>query len=337
MSSLDPLIEVLRRDLESALGVFVAAAFVMVIPAALLALFSPVKLNGVLWVSLFKAMGVAWIVATIVSAVVFIFCLGILTFICNALGVHPARSETWGAFFCLPVSLIASCWVELEFRRGWDLTDEVPPRRFTFSLRTLFICQLLLIVPAGLWIGNRRETIISRYRSQAELAEFVTWKNSVENRFCVYGWKPSCLRSPQRLFLYGYRGLNGFTDSVLLTIEPSDQLQLLHLKSDNLTDEGLKTISRIETIEELNLSSIQVTDAGIAHLKALSKLQKLTLDCPGLTEKALDDLQNCRTLEHLHFLQPSISEECAARFRLNRPEVLLIVRNPARRLPKLTP
>jgi hypothetical protein len=250
-------------------------------------------------------MGIAWLVGTIVALASFLLGWGLVVQLYRNMGVDVALVPLnfWvilsGVCLGLAVALSyrhTAAW--LKACRGSDATDgaenEKPaPLRASFSLGTLFLYQLILLLGVGLWIECRRDWVLEQYREQARVADHARWVQSLEVRFGGNNWtiRHSELDDPERgLELDRIKGLNieDNDETVLNGIRADDGLKTLVLRSRSFSDASLKKLTRIKSIQLLYIASPELTDAGIVELRNFPNLQRLVLRSPKLTNHAID-------------------------------------------------
>lgn len=329
MYPLESILYILRSELSEASGVLFWSAILMAVPAALTTLFAAGKLNVAEWSKAFRVMACVWPIGSIVFAVSYLAIIGAAGLAFSGLGIRLLTDSVSLAFSLIGMALTISCWWMYRWCYHWlsphaefgygvsEAPDDTSPR-YTFSLRSLFLYQSLLVVLLAIWIGNRREYYAKEYHWRIEQLEFANWKQSVETRFRKNGITPMCDQRPRRLFLQVNSMNVGFREQALDLVVPADNLVGVYISDHALTDAGVATLSKIDSIEQLHLQSKQVTDAGIASLTEMPKLRKLYIICPQLTDKCLDHLAAFPALDKLSIIEPAFSKAAKERFRPKR-------------------
>jgi hypothetical protein len=89
-----------------------------------------------------------------------------------------------------------------------------------------------------------------------------------------------------------------------------EELEHLHLGSDNLTDRSLQLLAKqCGNLKSIDLYSKQLTDQGVAFLASAKQLQKVGLECPLLTNESVSVLTELKDLRHLLITAPTVTNE----------------------------
>jgi hypothetical protein len=89
-----------------------------------------------------------------------------------------------------------------------------------------------------------------------------------------------------------------------------EELEHLHLGSDNLTDRSLQLLAKqCGNLKSIDLYSKQFTDQGVAFLASAKQLQKVWLECPLLTNESVSVLTELKDLRHLLITAPTVTNE----------------------------
>ena len=89
-----------------------------------------------------------------------------------------------------------------------------------------------------------------------------------------------------------------------------EELEHLHLGSDNLTDRSLQLLAKqCGNLKSIDLYSKQLTDQGVAFLASAKQLQKVWLECPLLTNESVSVLTELKDLRHLLITAPTVTNE----------------------------
>jgi len=89
-----------------------------------------------------------------------------------------------------------------------------------------------------------------------------------------------------------------------------EELEHLHLGSDNLTDRSLQLLAKqCGNLKSIDLYSKQFTDQGVVFLASAKQLQKVWLECPLLTNESVSVLTELKDLRHLMITAPTVTNE----------------------------
>jgi UDP-N-acetylmuramyl pentapeptide phosphotransferase/UDP-N-acetylglucosamine-1-phosphate transferase len=155
----NPIVTLLMRDLQICAVITIAAMAVMAVFAVPITIAAeyPDDVR-----SMPRKMSWVWLVGTVTTAgswILLTAVLGILLTWVPSLRDLPSTAFFLAYFICVIVSI----------RRMWLSATASPsskPRQF--SLKTLLIAQLVIVVLCGVWIGVRRSEIDSLYQLQRE-------------------------------------------------------------------------------------------------------------------------------------------------------------------------
>jgi hypothetical protein len=332
---MDVILEVLVSDLRwLAASTGIIGAFLF-IPAVFAGFIAAVRTAPTRWCDVPGGILRGWLASVLAAIVWMLFFFRLGQFLVEILRPLPeARLDQplilafgIGALVCPVIGYFVAVryfrWKVKDL--GWKIANEPPrrQRRYAFTMRTLLIVQLAVVVVFGLWVTGRRELI----HAQTSLRQTELWRAELGERLAGYGWDLAYPQRPLRL-AHPEPQLRNFNDDVLDRLLPSDQVSHLELRSDELTDEGIKKLAAHPTLCSLELHSLKITDSGVKHLKSLSNLEVVNLSSPQLTDQVLDDLGSTRSLRTIIVYDGKITRAAAARFREDNPEVSLLVVSP---------
>jgi hypothetical protein len=200
-------------------------------------------------------------------------------------------------------------------------------QRRAWTLRQLFIGQLIAGLLLGWWAYTRRDEIHER-------------RNELEWR--VRNERVKALFEPIGWYVYSWPGVDEITlgasgpprwpaarDEQLPLAVAQGPVSELYLASNEITDQGLPLLSGAARLRQLQISSNLVTDEGIAALAALPRLRYLRLGCPQLTGECLQSLAKVRSLRYVEITTVRVTPQDAETFRAARPDVNLRIVAPA--------
>ena len=107
-----------------------------------------------------------------------------------------------------------------------------------------------------------------------------------------------------------------------------EELEHLHLGSDNLTDRSLQLLAKqCGNLKSIDLYSKQFTDQGVAFLASAKQLQKVWLECPLLTNESVSVLTELKDLRHLMITAPTVTNEVVEKVAKLTELQILCLRN----------
>ena len=107
-----------------------------------------------------------------------------------------------------------------------------------------------------------------------------------------------------------------------------EELEHLHLGSDNLTDRSLQLLAKqCGNLKSIDLYSKQFTDQGVAFLASAKQLQKVWLECPLLTNESVSVLTELKDLRHLLITAPTVTNEVVEKVAKLTELQILCLRN----------
>ena len=186
------------------------------------------------------------------------------------------------------------------------VAGESKGRWFQFSLRTLLL--FVLVCALGLaWLGGEFRARRNCQRAVAELE-----KAGVT---VIYAYQYDLARTPEPPGPAWLRSVLGdrffgsvvdvyaegpqVTDSLLVYLQPLNDLKGLLLTRSKISDAGLRQLQGLSNLEGLGLSYTSVSDDGMAHLTGLTRLTVLNLDGTRVGDSGLAHLSALPNLERL--------------------------------------
>jgi hypothetical protein len=152
------------------------------IPTMVVAFIAATRTDTTLWSDMSRGMAWGWAIGVLTWALVtgFLFLLAEML-----LGVRTTEFRIELLLGIGSISFLAAIGVQyhlvihyfrsqIQDRVGWEQEPRfrAPERRFfSFSLKTLLIAQVLLIMLIGVWIGARRKSILQVYEERRVRAE----------------------------------------------------------------------------------------------------------------------------------------------------------------------
>jgi hypothetical protein len=202
-------------------------------------------------------------------------------------------------------------------------TPQQGHRRWT--LRQLFIGQLIAAVLLGWWTFTRREEISRR---RTELA----WQVRDRQLKAIYeplGVQVETWPNQEDVALIVWPG-RAFSDVSLKLVAIHGPVTQLRIHSDALNDPGLAEIASATRLRRLWLHSSQISDSGVARLAELPRLRYLEVHSPLLTGASLRSLAKIETLRYVVLGTGNITSEELTQFQSARPDVNVRISAPAR-------
>jgi hypothetical protein len=228
---------------------------------------------------------------------------------------------------CLAAPLAAFATGFVTARRYAPAMPEVSRRR-RYTLRQLFIGQLIVGLLLGWWAFTRRDEIGKR---RDEL-EWQVRDRQMKAIFEPYGWKVHTWPGYDEMALLSpevFVSSSGPTfqqpvhDDTLKLVAIHAPVTQLIVSSDAVTDAGPKHLADAKRLRRLWIASRQITDDGVAELCELPRLRYLEIHSPQLTKASLDRLARVKSLRYLVLSTALITPEEQKAFRQARPDVNL--------------
>lgn len=114
-------------------------------------------------------------------------------------------------------------------------------------------------------------------------------------------------------------------NAAVSSLEPlAGVLVSLNLSRSDINDECASAISKLRELRTLRIDQTKVTDAIVPALVALPNLTTLNCVSTGLTDAGLAQLEGAMPLRKLFVWSSKVTPEGIARFRLKRPDVILV-------------
>jgi hypothetical protein len=229
------------------------------------------------------------------------------------------------AFLVMMVVALAVNWWELKqsyYRVEWFLTtllvgflaplvteilhcrrparpaeETTPRRRWRFTLRSVVMVQLILIVAGGLWMSGLREEIATLMEDRRVALELHSRQTACEQRFGPHGWIPTLVFMGDSYELR-LRGDLRRPAEALAAIEPTDNLGFLELRSANLTDADLQRIGQFTALRRLYVAGSPL-GSGLREFRNLHELEELGMSVPSIDSDALSAIAQLPKLKVL--------------------------------------
>jgi hypothetical protein len=188
----------------------------------------------------------------------------------------------------------------IAFLGAYLLTRRLPlaaikdPRR-SYTLRQLFVGQLIVGLVLGWWAYTRRSELGQRKQELSWQAR----EQSLTAIFGPYGWYVKTWHDKDDIALW--QGANPapqvVTDATLDLVVRQGNIVELDIKSDAVTDDGLRRLATSKGIKILEVTSNQLTDDGIHAVSQIPGLETLVVDSPGVTLAGLKQMPKSTSLQ----------------------------------------
>lgn len=315
---MQPFWDVLWSDTK-ALALFAAPMLVLAVPAsALAAMLGATKWRLGSWGALLGAISRGVIIGT-ASALVLSM---LIEFSLKAEGLTYGRRAlrdvaTWQLCLAAPIAAIAGGFLAARYYAPATLS---PERRQRYTLRQLFVAQLIAGLLLGWWAYTRRDEIGQR---RAEL-EWQVRDREAKAVYEPYGWHVQTWPDYEDISLLAFPPRQpSVSDEALALVGVHGPITYLFIRSENITDAGLKHISAAKRLRRLEIASPNVTDIGVAELDELSRLRYLEIRSPKLTGASLRSLAKIKSLRYVVLSTTQITAEEEEAFHRARIDVNL--------------
>jgi hypothetical protein len=186
-----------------------------------------------------------------------------------------------------------------------------------FSLRQLFLYQLIAASLFGWWTFTRRSEISQR----RALLQWEIRDRDARATFEPLGWTVQTWPENDEILLVAIPKQPPLDDEALRPITSNLSVTLVNLQSDAVTDSGLKHLQGANRLRRLQLFSKNIGDEGVGELCKLPRLRYLEVHSPNLTAKSLAALSQVRTLRLLVLTRAHLTDEAITAFRQARPGI----------------
>jgi Leucine-rich repeat (LRR) protein len=178
-------------------------------------------------------------------------------------------------------------------------------RPWQFSLRALLVLPVLLAVPLGCIVSERRRAA----RGEAAAVEI----ERLGGEACAYpNPHPTWERLLGRFFLAPLTGIFlrelPVSDDDLHVLDELPEVNLLHLSKTNISGAGLAHLRCLGNLGYLNVADTQVTDYAVTALESATELQVLHLEHTSVGDSALAHLRPLRKLTRLELAGTHVSD-----------------------------
>jgi len=313
---MQPFWDVLWSDTK-AFALFAVPMLVLAVPAsALAAMVGSVNWGLGSWSGFFRAIGRGVLIGTGLALVISM----LIEFSFKAEGLpfgRKALRDVAMLQLCLaaPIIAVASGFFAARY---YAARSHLVQHRRRYTLRQLFIVQLIAALLLGWWAYTRRDEIGQR---RAEL-EWQVRDREAKAVYEPYGWHVETWPGYEDISLIAeQRAAPGDESLGLLGIH--GPVTNLVVASDATTDTGLAHIANAKRLRRLILTSTQITDAGVAQLSELPRLRYLELRSPNLTAESLSSLAKIKSLRYIVLSTANITAEQEEAFHRARRDVNL--------------
>jgi hypothetical protein len=196
------------------------------------------------------------------------------------------------------------------------------PARRRYTLRQLFVAQLIVGLLLGWWVFTRRDEIHDR---RAEL-NWLAHDRAAKGVFEPYGWNVQTWKGYDEIALSTftrYQNQQPVRDETLALVAGHGSVAHLEISSDEVTDAGVAHLVAARDLRELWIASEQVTDEGVRELCKLPRLRYLGIRSSRLNGSSLERLAEVKSLRYVALSTTQITPQQQAAFRKARPGVEL--------------
>lgn len=320
LEEMQPLWDVFWSDVWALAGFAIPMLIVSLPVSFIAALLGAVNRSAGTWSRLLRSAMRGFVMGTVTALTVSMS----VEFLLTAEGFAETRrairlAANWQLFLTGP--LLVFLFAFLAARRYAPAQGNLQRR---YSLRRLFVYQLIAASLFGWWTFTRRSEIAQRRNVLAwELRD-----RDAKAVFVPLGWWVDARTENDEIVLSAGPHLATIDDDAFAPIVPHGSVSGVFAKSPSLTDRALKQLRGANRLRQLVIESDEITDEGIAELCDLPRLRYLDVRCPKVTAKSLESLAKLRSLRFLTIRQAQISEDEAAAFRQARRSVNLRLEGP---------
>jgi hypothetical protein len=220
-------------------------------------------------------------------------------------------AANWQLFLAGPL-LVFLC--SFMAARRYAPANGQPQRRY--SLRQLFVYQLIAGSLLGWWTFTRRGEIVQR----RHVLQWQLRDHEARTVFEPLGWTVQTWPDSDEIMLMA-NGTSLLGDQSLAPLVTNQSVVYVHIHSDAITDVGLKYLRGANRLRRLKVASKQITDAGVAELSDLPRLRYVEVYSPQLTDDSLASLAKLRVLRRLVISRARLSDERVNEFLQAKPGV----------------
>jgi hypothetical protein len=307
---MQPFWDVFWSDVR-ALIVFALPMLIISLPISLLAaLFGGVNFGVGAWSRVSRSAVRGFVLGTITALVVSMS----VEFLLTAEGFPQSRrairtAANWQLFLAGP--LLVFLFSFMAARRYAPASGQ-PHRRY--SLRQLFVYQLIAAALLGWWTFTRRSEIFER-------RNLLAWQVRERDAKALFEPLGCWVEAPpdrDEVWLYAHASHRPVSDESLAPVAVHGAVTFVSIRASDVTDAGIKHLRGADRLRMLIVQSDQLTDEGVEVLEDLPRLRTLELDSPHLTGKSLQSLVKVRSLRALTISRAKITDKEIAAFRQAR-------------------
>lgn len=197
------------------------------------------------------------------------------------------------------------------------------PRRYRFTIRQLFVGQLVLGLLLGWWTYTRREEIGHR---KVDL-EWQTREEAAKAVFDPYGWYVKSWRDKIEIALWHVDafGQQPVSDATLDLVVQHGNVIELNILSDRVSDEGLERLRAAKGLNCLVVTSNQITDAGLHAVSMIPGLETLWVTSPNITLDGLKCFPMTTSLKSIVIQGIAVTPDEYRELLSSRPDLNLSV------------
>jgi len=242
----------------------------------------------------------------------------LLEFSLKAEGLPTGRTalrEMASVELCLAAPLIAVAAGFLVARGYTPPADAQKKHRYT--LRQLFVAQLVIGLLLGWWAYTRRDEIGQR-RHQ------LVWQardGQLKSAFEPLGWNLQTWPDDDAVWLNEHGISPPVVPGLLHPLRLFPTVWELRIDSNRIVDRDVEDLLPLSTLRSLQLLCPHLTDDGVAQLCELPRLRYLRIKSPHITGATLEMLVNMKTLRFVEIDSAQITVADAEEFRQARPNV----------------
>ncbi|WP_254513735.1 hypothetical protein [Anatilimnocola floriformis] len=320
----------IRRDLYAAWELTFGAMLVMSVVGPAIATFACLRRPPFQWRTWRSSAWVAWRTGVVVCVASTLFGVGIVQLLSNLIaGYQPLDMQSVTTICLLGYLLAFGVAYRRTVRHLATIAEpEKDSRRFAFSLRTLILVQVAIIVAIGLWVANRHPFHVLKMQQLAQQHQIdeQRMEAQVMQRLQQPGWHAVVSSNPRRLQLFTQGSdLPGFSEQTLDRITREDGLSLIEVRSDQLTDLGVSKLAEHRDLKFLTLKSDSISDSCFAAFAGHPSLLALRVDSNNLTDEVFQQLQQIPKLKEVHLTLPMGTEAAINSYRQTKPGVKVTI------------
>lgn len=213
----------------------------------------------------------------------------------------------------------ATAFVGAFVMARWNTISAVHPPRRRYTLRQLFVAQVIVGLLLGWWTYTRCTEIGQR---KLELG-WQSREQSLNAIFAPYGWFVKTWHDKDDIALWEDANPHPkvVTDATLALVARQRNIVDVRIKSDVVTNDGLQWLATAKGIKIVEIVSNQVTDEGIHAVCQIPGLETLIVDSPHVTLNGLKQLPRSNSLECVQVRRLTVTEREYSELMAARPGV----------------